>query len=167
MKPIALSICITCLLFLGCGESRDEASTAPQRSSAVLQQDSESSDSLDRPDEELIESVSVKYGEKFPEVTAVEVVPVEGEGFRFNVTLSSPYDSPARYADAWRVLDGQGNEIAVRILGHDHANEQPFTRSKTIDLPKQTSTVFVEGRDKANGWSGQRYKVELPQDAAP
>jgi len=64
-------------------------------------------------------------------------------------------------ADAWRVLDGNGNELGIRILGHDHASEQPFSRSGTIEIPTGTYKVNVEGRDQANGWSGQRFEVEL------
>ena len=81
--------------------------------------------------------------------------------WRVSVTLSSEYDSPERYADAWRVLDGNDNELGIRVLGHDHANEQPFTRSHTIEIPGDLTTVFIEGRDQVNGWSGERYELML------
>jgi len=114
-------------------------------------------------EEEAAEEPSgLVYGDKYPEVLAVKVRPSKNERLQFNVTLSSPYDSPERYADAWRVLDDQDNELGIRILGHDHASEQPFTRSQTIKIPSTTKWVFVEARDQSNGWSGQRYKVELP-----
>ena len=113
-------------------------------------------------EKESSEKNDIVFGDQFPEVLAVEAAPRKNNSWRFNVTLSSPYDSRKRYADAWRVLDGEDNELGVRILGHDHANEQPFTRSKTITLPDNIRTVFVEGRDQDNGWSGQRFKVELP-----
>ena len=105
---------------------------------------------------------AIVYGDQFPEVLAVTAVQIKDNNWRFNVTLSSTYDTPERYADAWRVLDSQGNELGIRVLGHGHGNEQPFTRSGTIDVPDGSSTVFVEGRDQANGWSGQRFKFELP-----
>lgn len=91
----------------------------------------------------------------------MKVNPQNNQSFRFDVTLSSSYDSRERYADAWRVLDKDDNELGIRILGHDHASEQPFTRSTTVEIPSGTTTVFVEGRDQANGWSGQRFEVEL------
>jgi len=103
----------------------------------------------------------VVYGDKFPKVLAVDISPGQSGKFRFSVTLSSPYDTPQRYADAWRVLDEQGKQLGIRVLWHDHANEQPFTRSATISIPANTRTVYVEGRDQANGWSGQRFKVEV------
>ena len=102
------------------------------------------------------------YGDQFPKVMAVKAKLLNNQRWQFNVTLSSPYDSPQRYADAWRVLDDQGNELGIRILGHHHASEQPFTRSQVIELPENTTSVFVEGRDQANGWSGQRFEYELP-----
>ena len=108
------------------------------------------------------EAVVPVYGDQFPKVLAVMAKSLNNQRWQFNVTLSSPYDSPQRYADAWRVLDGQGNELGIRILGHHHASEQPFTRSHVITLPENTTTVFVEGRDQANGWSGQRFEFELP-----
>lgn len=108
------------------------------------------------------EAVVPVYGDQFPKVLAVKAKALNNQRWQFNVTLSSPYDSPQRYADAWRVLDGQGNELGIRILGHHHANEQPFTRSHVIELPENTTSVFVEGRDQANGWSGQRFEFELP-----
>jgi len=108
------------------------------------------------------EPAEIVFGDRFPEVLAVEAKPIGDTNWRFNVTLSSTYDSPQRYADAWRVLDGEGNELGIRILGHDHASEQPFTRSGKIEIPAEITTVFVEGRDQANGWSGQRFKLDLP-----
>lgn len=107
-------------------------------------------------------SSEIEFGDKFPEVLEVKASAGQGDKWRFNVTLSSTYDTPQRYADAWRVLDDQDNELGIRILGHDHANEQPFTRSGTIEIPQGTQKVFVEGRDQANGWSGQRFEFKMP-----
>lgn len=108
------------------------------------------------------EQGDVVFGDKFPEVLDAEAKSIGDTGWRFSVKLSSSYDSPERYANAWRVLDGNGNELGIRVLGHDHANEQPFTRSGTVQIPYDMKTVFVEGRDQANGWSGQRFEVTLP-----
>ena len=104
----------------------------------------------------------IVYGDKFPKVMAVKAALVKGNQWRFDVTLSSEYDTPKRYADAWRVLDENDKQLGIRILGHDHAGEQPFTRSQTIEVPKGITSISVEGRDQANGWSGQRFKFKLP-----
>ena len=104
----------------------------------------------------------IEYGDRFPEVLDVKTTPAGDGRWRFSVTLSSEYDSPKRYADAWRVLDADDRELGVRVLGHDHAGEQPFTRSHTVDVPLETRMVFIEGRDQENGWSGQRFEFRLP-----
>lgn len=98
----------------------------------------------------------------FPVVLDVTASTDDGSSWRFSVTLSSPYDTPQRYADAWRVLDPNDAELGIRVLGHDHANEQPFTRSQSgIAIPDDATVVYVEGRDQANGWSGQRFAFDV------
>ena len=98
----------------------------------------------------------------FPDILAAEAVPADDGSWQFNVTVSSPYDSPERYADAWRVVSEDGTELGIRVLTHDHANEQPFTRSESgIVIPSDVTTVRVEGRDLANGWGGGTLTVDL------
>ncbi len=156
-RLLILTVCAAFLIGLcGCVEPAERPPVQPSSSETSASPDS-SADST-----EAIGSPDVVFGDKFPEVLAVEVVPANNNQWRFNVTLSSTYDTAKRYADGWRVLDEQDKELGIRVLGHDHASEQPFTRSKTIEVPAGARTVFVEGRDQANGWSGQRFKVELP-----
>lgn len=98
----------------------------------------------------------------FPDVVAVEVEPEGGGTWRFSVTLSSPYDSAQRYADAWRVVGPDGTVYGVRELAHDHANEQPFTRSLGgVEIPDGVDTVTVEGRDQVSGWGGATLTIAL------
>lgn len=98
----------------------------------------------------------------FPDVVAAEAVRDDDGTWRFDVTLSSPYDQPDRYADAWRVLDVDGVELGVRVLTHDHANEQPFTRSLSgVEIPDDVTEVTIEGRDQRNGWGGTTVTVDL------
>ena len=71
------------------------------------------------------------------------------------VTISSPYDTPARYADAFRVTTGAGALLGTRELLHDHADEQPFTRELTgVVVPPGVSVVVVHGRDRLDGYGG-------------
>jgi hypothetical protein len=65
------------------------------------------------------------------------------------------------YADAWRVVTEQGEDLGTRTLFHPHEQEQPFTRSHTVDIPRGTNIVYVEAHDKVHGWSKQRVKVDL------
>lgn len=92
----------------------------------------------------------------FPDVVEVTSVQDDDGTWTFSVTLSSPYDSPERYADAWRVLGPDGEVYGERILLHDHAGEQPFTRSQSgIEIPDGVTEVTVEGRDQISGWGGR------------
>lgn len=102
------------------------------------------------------------FGEDFPDIIAVQATQDDSGSWRFDVTVSSPYDTPQRYADAWRVIDPDGNELGIRVLAHDHANEQPFTRSQTgIEIADDISEVTVQGRDRSNGWGGGELVVAL------
>ena len=66
------------------------------------------------------------------------------------------------YADAWRVLDGEGRVLGERILHHPHVQEQPFTRSLSgVEIPQGTTTVFIQARDNQSGWSPQTLQVDL------
>ncbi len=99
--------------------------------------------------------------QRHPDVIAATATRTDA-GWTISATLSSPYDTAERYADAWRVLDPDGAVLAVRDLLHDHAGEQPFTRSLTgIEIPEEVATVTIEGRDQQYGWGGATVTIEL------
>lgn len=86
----------------------------------------------------------------------------DGTSWTFSATLSSPYDSPERYADAWRVVGPDGTVYGERILTHDHATEQPFTRSTSgVAIPAGVDEVTIEGRDQLSGWGGDTVTIAL------
>jgi len=98
----------------------------------------------------------------FPDIINAEVTVTKG-GYSFSVTLSSPYDTPERYADAYRIMDKAGNIYGIRKLLHDHGYEQPFTRNLSrIEIPESVTSVIIEGRDKQYGWGGETYTLDLP-----
>ena len=101
-------------------------------------------------------------GNTFPDVIGAQATQDADGTWTFSATLSSPYDTPERYADAWRVVGPDGEVYGVRELLHDHANEQPFTRSQSgIEIPAGVTEVTVDGRDQLNGWGGQSVTVEI------
>lgn len=107
---------------------------------------------------------SADTAQKYPDVVDVEVHAGQGGSFTFEVTLSSPYDSAERYADAFRIVTPDGETLGVRELLHHHANEQPFTRSLTgVRVPDDVRTVVVQGRDQEHGYGGQTIEVTLPE----
>lgn len=101
--------------------------------------------------------------QKYPDILEAELSGSDGE-YRISVTVSSPYDSPERYADGWRVLDEDGTVLAEHELGHDHANEQPFTRSRgPFEIPDNVKEVTVEGHDQEHGYGGKTVTIEVPR----
>ena len=102
-------------------------------------------------------------GQAFPDVVDAELEPTGDDTWRVSATISSPYDTPERFADAFRVSTADGTVLGVRELLHDHANEQPFTRSlEDVEIPADVERVIVEGRDLANGWGGTTVEVPVP-----
>jgi len=102
-------------------------------------------------------------GGEVPEVVDVEMTLDDDGTHRFDVTISSPYDRPERYADAWRIVGPDGTVYGLCELTHDHAAEQPFTRSLDgVLIPAGVGTVVVEARDLVDGWSERTLEVEVP-----
>ncbi|EAR24733.1 hypothetical protein A20C1_11661 [marine actinobacterium PHSC20C1] len=99
----------------------------------------------------------------FPDVEHVEVTASGTNSFDFAVTISSAYDTPEQYADGWRVQAPEGTVLGEHTLAHDHASEQPFTRTQSgVEIPEGITEVTVEGRDQANGYGGTTVTVGLP-----
>ncbi len=100
---------------------------------------------------------------KFPDVIAVKVRAAGTNSFDFDVTVSSPYDTPQRYADGMRARSADGKVYGERKLWHDHANEQPFTRDLYgVKVPAGVSTLLIEARDQQFGYGGKTVEVRLP-----
>lgn len=101
--------------------------------------------------------------QKYPDVVDVTVKPRGADIFYFDVTISSPYDTPQRYADAFRVVGKDGRVYGERKLLHDHENEQPFTRNLgDVKIPQGVRAVVVQARDQKYGYGGKTVDVALP-----
>lgn len=103
---------------------------------------------------------------QFPAIVDVDATFDDGNGtWSFAVTVSSPYDSPARYADGWRVIGDDGTVYGTHTLAHDHAGEQPFTRRQSgVEIPDGVTEVTIEGRDQLNGFGGPSLTIRLEAD---
>ena len=100
----------------------------------------------------------------FPDVVAVKLRAAGTDRFDFDVTVSSPYDTPQRYADGFRVGSLDGKVIfGERKLWHDHAGEQPFTRDlHGVAIPPGPRQVRVQAHDRLHGYGGRAMDVTLP-----
>lgn len=112
----------------------------------------------------VVEEAGLPGGDSYPDVLAVELRPSGDRTYDVAVTLSSPYDTPQRYADGWQVLTPEGTVLGVHTLLHDHATEQPFTRvQRAVTIPAGIERVTVQGRDQANGFGGLTVTVAVPE----
>ena len=85
-----------------------------------------------------------------------------GDVWSFDVTLSHKDTGWDDYADAWRILDGDGKELGVRKLAHPHVDEQPFTRSLSgVRIPADVTEVSIQARETIGGWSSSVKKIKL------
>lgn len=101
--------------------------------------------------------------QRFPDVVAVETRASGPNRFDFDVTISSPYDTPRRYADGFRVFTPANLVLGERKLLHDHQDEQPFTRDlHGVAIPEGLRVVLVQARDQKNGYGGKTAEVILP-----
>jgi hypothetical protein len=101
--------------------------------------------------------------QQFPDIVDASLIPRQDGTYDVEVTVSSPYDTPARYADGWRVLAPDGEVLGAHMLLHDHANEQPFTRTQRgLVIPDGIAQVTIEGRDLEFGYGGSTLVVDVP-----
>ena len=106
---------------------------------------------------------SASSEQRFPDVVAVKVRASGPDRFDFDVTISSPYDTPRRYADGFRVYTSDDLVLGERKLLHDHQDEQPFTRDlHAVKIPPALKKVLVQARDQKYGYGGKVVEVVLP-----
>jgi len=99
------------------------------------------------------------------DVVGVEVFKLKKAGdtvFRFKVTVRHGDEGWDHYADAWEVVGPNGTVLGRRVLLHPHVNEQPFTRSADITVPRSVTEVVVRARDKPHGLGGAEMSVQVP-----
>ena len=110
-----------------------------------------------------VKAQAAESTQQYPNVVAVKVKSSGADTFNFDATISSPYDSAQRYADAFRVIGIDGQVFGERKLLHDHADEQPFTRDLYfVKIPRGIRVVVVQARDQKYGYGGNTVDVILP-----
>lgn len=84
-----------------------------------------------------------------------------GDSFQVITTLKHADTGWDHYANGWEVLDEQGNVLGKRVLFHPHVNEQPFTRSHTLNIPATVNRITVRGIDSVHGVGGKEKSINL------
>ncbi|WP_293574644.1 hypothetical protein [Phaeobacter sp.] len=117
----------------------------------------------------MLKAISIAYACLLPlaawaedprilEATATQT----GGSWRISVTISHPDTGWDHYADGWRVLDAEGNQLGLRVLAHPHVDEQPFTRSLAgVVVPAGLQQVQIQARCNVDGWAEEVYVLEL------
>ena len=105
-----------------------------------------------------------------PEVPGRRYVTVNARGedrFDFDVAISSPYDTPQWYADAFHVTGWKGVTYGERRPLHDHASEQPFTHELygVYEIRAHSSarpTVRVRREDRGSRTARSKNRHNAP-----
>jgi hypothetical protein len=84
--------------------------------------------------------------------------------YTFDVTLHHDDDGEDGYANWWQVERLDGTRLGRRELRHAHS-QQPFARSKTIEIPGEVRCVVVRGHDQTHGYGGGAMLVNLDSGA--
>lgn len=99
---------------------------------------------------------------RFPAVAGVEITPDGENVYDVALTISSPYDSPERYADGWKVETLDGRLLGEKKLLHDHADEQPFTRVlEDVKIGPEINRIVIQAHDSQNGYGGPKLTIML------
>lgn len=97
-----------------------------------------------------------------PPVIQAAVATSSGGVWRIDVTLRHPDTGWDHYADGWEVLAADGTALGLRVLGHPHVDEQPFTRSLGgIAVPDGVDHVLIRARCLVDGWADAQFRVDL------
>lgn len=84
-----------------------------------------------------------------------------GNSFQVITTLAHTDTGWDHYANGWEILDEEGHVIGKRVLFHPHVNEQPFTRSHTLDIPSTVNRITLRGLDSVHGQGGVEKSINL------
>jgi hypothetical protein len=98
------------------------------------------------------------------DVLSVDVENMGDNFYRFNVTVKHTDENWEHFAKAWEVLSPNGELLGSRILRHPHINEQPFTRSLTITIPKQYNQVTIRAYDLIHEFGGKELTIDINKE---
>jgi hypothetical protein len=89
-----------------------------------------------------------------PDAVVTEVRTSGSAGsYTFDVTIKSNDTGCGHYVDWWEVVDENGGLVYRRVLLHDHADEQPFTRDGGPANVKAGQVVTVRAHVNTSGYS--------------
>lgn len=86
-----------------------------------------------------------------------------GQGqYRVEATVRHADAGWDHYANRWIVLDPDGQILGTRELAHPHVDEQPFTRSLTLEIPAGVKFITLRANDLVHGMTGASFELPVP-----
>ena len=83
--------------------------------------------------------------------------------FRINVTVLHADAGWDHYANKWEVLTVDGMLLGTRVLAHPHDDEQPFTRSLTLEIPPHINKIVIRAGDSVHELGGKEIETDVPR----
>ena len=105
-----------------------------------------------------------------PDANVIDVTVIKSgrDKWTFHVTVEHKDTGWEDYCNGWDVMTEDGvvfknkaEDPFTRLLFHPHENEQPFTRSQTISIPRDIKTVIVRAHDIVDGFGGKEMLISL------
>jgi hypothetical protein len=112
----------------------------------------------------LVSTLSINVWAGEADVIKVKVRHNGGDSFQIIATVKHADTGWDHYANAWEILDEQGNVIGKRVLHHPHVNEQPFTRSHTLKIADEVNKITLRAVDSVHGTGGKTITIPLVRD---
>jgi len=96
------------------------------------------------------------------DVVNVTIHKIGRDKFTINATLVHADTGWDHYANRWEVLDTDANILGTRVLHHPHVDEQPFTRSLTLEIPRSVTEVIIRAGDSEHDIGGKEMTIAVP-----
>ncbi|MBX2837855.1 MAG: hypothetical protein KTR35_13430 [Gammaproteobacteria bacterium] len=114
----------------------------------------------------LIISVSLLFSSVLlageADVVDVKITSMGDGKFRIDATLKHADTGWDHYANRWDVVAPDGTVLGSRVLAHPHVEEQPFTRSLTLEIPESINTITIAANDSIHELGGKTMEVSVP-----
>jgi hypothetical protein len=108
--------------------------------------------------------MTVQVSAGMADVIDVDVRYNGDNNFQIITTLAHADTGWQHYANEWQILDESGKIIGRRVLHHPHGNEQPFSRSHTLDIPISVNIITIRGIDSVHGIGGGELSIKLVRE---
>ena len=98
------------------------------------------------------------------DIVDVKIFKTGRDKFRIDATVKHADTGWDHYSNKFEVLDTEGNLLVTRVLHHPHVDEQPFTRSLTLEIARDIEEVVVRAGDSVHETGGAEITIAVPHD---